>query len=333
MLLLAAVCIDLHSEYPDLQMYVIEMDIMAVETFENFLEDHSLYSSAYNSLLAASRLLATSAQLVYELHPKALGPVVDDILPFVCHAYPAGFIEAYISRVNRLAELQERFDASPGLATLGDSSAVRPEDYSLALLLSIVFTNHRFEIMQTLAKFLRELSADTGSIASIGCGTGYELKLAAELLPRWKIEGYDTDGAMRASAEQLFSFFRAPKKVEFRSEFSLEGPTSQIGSYDAIILCEVLEHLPDPERTLEALKEHLKQSGKMFVTMAINIAQEDHVFLYPDIESCRRQIGESGLEIVYEWLAPQSIRFPPANREVGFKKGNYIAIVRRAPRV
>jgi hypothetical protein len=92
----------------------------------------------------------------------------------------------------------------------------------------------------------------------------------------------------------------------------------------------VLEHLLNPAQALATLAGCLKDGGKMFVTMAINIAQEDHVFLYLDIESCRRQIHESGLQVLYEWLAPQTIRFPPANREIGFKKGNYIAIVGKA---
>jgi hypothetical protein len=119
-----------------------------------------------------------------------------------------------------------------------------------------------------------------------------------------------------------------PKRVDFRVAFPLEVPRPEIGRhYDAIILCAVLEHLSNPARALETLRECLKDRGKMFVTMAIDIAQEDHVFLYPDVGSCRRQIRESGLEVVYEWLAPQTIRFPPPNRETGFKKGNYIAIV------
>ncbi len=304
---------------------------MAADSFERFLQAHPLYGSAYDSLLAASRLLATSAQLVYELHPEELGPVADTILSFVRYAYPADYIDVYISRVNRIAELQERFDANPTLATLGDSRVASPETYSLALLLSIVFTNHRFEIMQVLTMFLRGFRAEApGNIASIGCGTGYELKLTAEMLPTWNIEGYDTDAEMRASAKQLLGFFHVSKAVDCRVAFPLEPPLPEIERYyDAIILCEVLEHLSDPARALVTLREFLSDRGKMFVTMAINIAQEDHVFLYPDIESCRRQIRESRLKVLYEWLAPQSIRFPPANRETGFKKGNYIAIVER----
>ena len=301
-----------------------------VTTFDTFLEEHPLYRSAYENLLANSRLLSTSAQLVYELHGDALGPVAEDVLSFVHHSYPSTYMDEYISRVNQMAELQRRFDVNPGLATLGDAGAVDSESYCLALLLSIVLTNHRFEMMDALMRFLRELPGSRGNILSIGSGAGYELKLMAELLPDWTIDSYDTDANMQAKAKQLLNFFHVSKPLNFDAKFPLEAPTPEvIKRYDAAVLCEVLEHLPDPACTLQTLRECLKNDGKMFITMAINIAQEDHVFWYPDVESCRRQVRDCGLEVEYEWLAPHSIRFLPANREASFTKGNYVAVVHK----
>jgi SAM-dependent methyltransferase len=304
---------------------------MAPESFDSFLQRHSLYNSVYERLLAASRLMAVSSQLVYELHSETLGPVADDILPFVDHHYPLNYTDNYIARVGRIAELQKRFDTNPTAATLGDSSVVQPEDYCLALLLSIVLTNHRFEIMEALTQFLRTMGNIAGAnIVSIGSGTGYELKLIGELLPGWTVESYDSDPTMRIQAQRLLDFFRISKEVYFADLFPLDCPAPEMtGRYDAIILCEVLEHLHDPAQALRTLRACLGPKGKVFVTMAINIAQEDHVFLYPDIQSCRLQLHECGLSIEWEWLAPQAIRFLPENREIGFKKGNYIAVVSR----
>src|ERR1700722_1035068 len=299
--------------------------------FELFLQSHPRYCSAYDRLFAASRLLGTSAQLVYELHPEELGSVADSILSFVESAYPSNYLDIYISRVQRMAELQAKFDANPSPATLGDSTAVSTEAYSLALLLSIVFTSHRFEIMQALDKFLRTLPAEhCGPLASVGCGAGFELKLAAELLPTWSIAGYDTEVEMHGKAEQLLRFFHISKAVEFRNVFPLTEGSPIERQYDAVILCELLEHLPDPAQALRTVRKQLKDNGKLFLTAAVNIAQEDHVFLYPDIETCRRQLSACGLAVEEEWIAPQTIRIPPANREIGFRKGNYIAIVAKA---
>jgi len=305
----------------------------ATHNFDEFLKDHSLYQSAYATLEEENRLLAVSAQLVYELHRSELGQVAEEILAFIGHRFGTDFMKRYMARVNAMAELQKRFDANPSAATLGDPGArVDPDDYGLALLLSIVLTNHRFEMMRVLRRFLGELSsADGGSIVSIGSGAGYELKLIAQALPNWEIESYDTDSHMQSMARQLLGFFKVAQGMRFASLFPLEQPSREfVGKYDAVVLCEVLEHLTNAAGALYALRECLKDTGRMFVTMAINIAQEDHVFLYPDVKSCRSQMRDCGFAVEYEWLAPQSIRFLPDDREADFRKGNYIAVVSKS---
>lgn len=301
--------------------------------FENFLEAHPLYKSAFNELAASSRLLEMSAQLVYEIHGDALGRMADEILAFVEHACPQRYMERYVSRADDLSKLQQKFDSNPSVRTLGDINVtVDSEIYSLSLLLSIVFTNHRFEIMQQLIAFLTLLQTriDQGKIVSIGSGTGYELKVASEVLTGWNIESYDTDPAMRMRARQLLKFFRSPQGVVIGDYFPLDRCTDDLRhNYDAVILCEVLEHLPTPAQSLRTLRECLKDTGLMFVTMAINIAQEDHIFLYSSIDACRQQIRDSGFKVSQEWIAPQAIFALPENREKGFKKGNYVAVLEK----
>jgi hypothetical protein len=67
----------------------------------------------------------------------------------------------------------------------------------------------------------------------------------------------------------------------------------------------------------------------MFATMAINIAQEDRVFLYPTINSCSEQIQNCGLVAAREWISPQTIFAVPEDRAEGFKRGNYIAVLEK----
>jgi hypothetical protein len=182
-------------------------------SFQQFLKTHPKYKAVYQALLhsnassGAGRLLALSAQLVYRIHGQALGPVADDILTFVEHYYPTDYVDRYIARIEYLTALQRRFDQDPSPETLGDPDAhVDPDDYSLALLLSIVLTNHRFEIMAQLSAFLRSLGqrSPQGRLAAIGVGTGYELLLAARYLPHeWEIEAYETNDAIRNRAKQL----------------------------------------------------------------------------------------------------------------------------------
>jgi SAM-dependent methyltransferase len=308
--------------------------------FQQFCEAHPLYKAAYEGLLhdrspdRIGRVLASSAQLVYRTQGEALGIVANEILSFASHRYQ-GHLDRYVTRIRGLTALQRKFDRSPSAATLGDPSAiVDRDDYSLSLLLSIVLTNHRFEIMAQLASFLRS-TADRrshGRIVSVGVGTGYELLHAARILPKWEIEAYDIDGAMRRGSRQLWSFFDVPPIKEVGALFPLDrAEPSFVGCYDAVVMCELCEHLADPLRALTTMREYLTEDGRAFVTMAINIAQEDHIFLYPSIESCRAQLRESGLYTVCEWITPQAVLGIPANREQNFQKGNYIAVVEAQP--
>jgi SAM-dependent methyltransferase len=309
--------------------------------FRRFLEAHQTYKAAYHRLLESKsperigRVLATCAQLVYRTQGEALGAVADEILRFVDHYYSPGYIDRYVARVSALTALQRRFDQNPAQHTLGDSAAiVDRDDYSLSLLLSIVLTNHRFEIMAQLSSFLNSIAArqSHGHIVSIGVGTGYELVHAARILSEWQIEAYDIDETMRNHARQLWFFFQASRIRDVGTLFPLDRADPDFaGRYDAIVMCELCEHLRDPLSALRQVREYLKENGRAFVTMAINIAQEDHIFLYPTIEACRAQIRDTGLHATSEWMTPQTILAIPANREENFQKGNYIAVVQKHP--
>jgi 2-polyprenyl-3-methyl-5-hydroxy-6-metoxy-1,4-benzoquinol methylase len=101
------------------------------------------------------------------------------------------------------------------------------------------------------------------------------------------------------------------------------------GRFGKIILCELLEHLDDPKLALEAARNVISQDGLLFCTMAVNIAQEDHVYLYASAEQARTQVLESGFDIVEELVAPVVILpFAESARARLFKKGNYICVAR-----
>lgn len=299
--------------------------------FEEFLRNHPDYNAAYQSIEEQSRALALAAAGVYENHGEELGPIAEEILNYVKSHYPDDYIQQYVARVEQLQEMDLRFTRNPSAETLGDPGlAVDRNVYDLGLLLSILFTNHRFEIVQQLKRFLEHLPAKQGRIASIGAGPGYEIKLISDALPDWKIESYDTSQEAHRRAARYLEFFRVRVPVHFEDLFPSDVPAANLcNQYNAIVLCETLEHLINPTAALRAVRECLRDDGRAFVTMAINIAQEDHVFLYPDIASCRTQIAASGLECTSEWIAPRAVFGAFKDREKGFKKGNYIAVVKR----
>jgi SAM-dependent methyltransferase len=291
------------------------------------------YQDVLERLERTDTRLALAAAVVEALHPSAAA-VANDILGFCAHRYPdTDLLGAYTHRAAGLEELQKRLDTYNTVEYLGDPAVAIPRDrYNISLLLSIALTNHRFEIMRELSEFLRRLAPGIVRVASVGTGTGFELRLLASILPAAvRIESYDIDPTAEEEAMGYLRFFGVERKIVFGSEYPLEQLEPALeNSFDALILCELLEHLRDPARALAAVRSYLTEKGHAFLTMAVNIAQEDHIFLYEDIESCRRQIRQAGLDVAREWITPQTVTIPPDDqtmREIGFRKGNYVADV------
>jgi 2-polyprenyl-3-methyl-5-hydroxy-6-metoxy-1,4-benzoquinol methylase len=293
--------------------------------------EHDTYARALDTLEALDRRLAMAAAVVDTLHPGAAA-LAGRVLAYAEHRFPdRDVLSVYADRARQLARLQDRFDAAPAAATIGAPEASVDRDaYTIALLLSIPLTNHRFEIMRELDSFLAGCDAPGGRIASIGTGTGFELEKMARLPGGWTIESYDIDERVQAEARDFLDYFGITRPIVWGREFPLAAtPPAFRGRYDALVLCEVLEHLADPASALGAVRESLTPGGRAFVTMAVNIAQEDHVYWYPDVAACRAQIAGARLRVASEWITPQTTLPPPADREAAFKKGNYVATVTR----
>ena len=300
-------------------------------SFEKAIQKFPRYHAACERLAGLSPVLRQSAATVYAIQGKRCGKIAEEILGFVEEHYrDIDYLDIYVRRVEDLMMMQERFLSDPSVDTLGDSSReVSRAAYDLALLLSIVFTNHRYEIMAQFRAFLDLLRGRPGHIAAVGAGTGYELNSMAARLNGWTIEGYDRDAEARATAAGLLEHFERADAVRLAGDFPLDAPDpDRRERYDAIVLCEILEHLPDPARALSVCREYIKPGGTLFATMAVNLAQEDHIFLYPDAESCREQLESCGYAIVHERLAPVLITPPPPGSEPPLTSGNYIAVAR-----
>lgn len=298
-------------------------------SFENFLASNGVYRRAYEQLAAADPMLARSARTVVEMHGAEIGSISDTILAWAqCH-YGPEFIAKYVQRVQLLNRLQERFLAAPNAESIGDPTVkIQRETYDLALLLSFVYSNHRFEILQALKEFLRSIVSPHGRLASIGIGTGYELHVIENALPGWKIEGYDTDDEALGHAICLLRKLSLNGNTKLGGLFPLEEVDVELRRcFHAIVMCELLEHLPNPLKALETAREYLTADGYMFVTMAINIAQEDHVFLYPTVSACQQQLQCAKLFVVREWQIPVIVHPSMLRRRTELSRGNYCAIV------
>lgn len=263
---------------------------------------------------------------------RALG---DEVLSFVAHRGLTDPFERYLKRVQGLQSLQETFEKT-GRYAASRYDEVRPvelEDYNLALLLSFVVANHRFEILERLIEFLDSPAAAPQRLLSVGFGTGYELKLAQERCPAWELEAFDRSPEAAGYAADLLRHFGCDTSCLRLDTFPLEsdgGIEAYEHRYGKVVLCEVLEHLERPAHAIRNLARALAPGGRMFLTMAINLAQEDHIYLYRSVEEARAQVTDQGLEIEHEWIAPVTVRaFPEQDRARIFQKGNFVCVARR----
>jgi len=282
------------------------------------------------------RVLALSLTTVRRLKGEAVESVAREILGYLTARGIENPAARYSARTKELFELQNEFERTGHYraSSYAEVPQLDREEYNLGLLLSFIATLHRFEILERLREFYCLPCGGPKRLLTVGFGTGYELRHAFQLLQGWEHSAFDTSPEARAYATDLLRFFGCPVDRLTLGEFPLEteeGQGEYAGCFGKIVLCELLEHLEAPDRAIASVGKALHPDGHAFLTMAVNIAQEDHIFLYQSPGEARRQVEESGLLVLQEWLAPVTVLpFAEEDREKIFRRGNYICVAAKA---
>jgi SAM-dependent methyltransferase len=271
---------------------------------------------------------------VRRMHGDAIKPYADDIFNFLNRRRTQRPFDSYLKRIEGLRLLQAEFEKTGKYPLLSNEvTGIPDEQYKLSLLLSFISTNHRFEILRSLVSFLRAPCVEPNSLLSIGYGTGYELKLAFDEMPGCDLLAFDSSPESYEYASELLRFFGYPTGSLRQEHFPLNSAAIEARyrcRFGKVILCELLEHLDNPAMALESVRNALAPQGLLFCTMAVNIAQEDHIYHYNCADQARSQVLDHGFEIVTEILAPVVILpFPESKRVELFNKGNYVCVARR----
>lgn len=97
-------------------------------------------------------------------------------------------------------------------------------------------------------------------VLDIGAGSGLLARLLQRVHGEITVDGVEPDGAAARHAKPCYRHLFHGTVDEFLSQAS--------GSieYDFVILADVIEHLPDPQRLLLLLKERLGRSGKICIS-------------------------------------------------------------------
>jgi len=281
------------------------------------------------------RLIYLSIKALEKMKHDILNPYARDILNFIKTRPIKDPLDIYSREVAKLSIMQREFERK-GEYKYSKYSTIENIDvelYNLRLLLSFITSIHRFEIMEQMIKFIKYQETDIPrTLLSVGVGSGYEIKLCNDYIEHWRLFAYDKGFEQISYASDLLTFFNYSTESLIYEAFPLESDNNpnHKNRYGKIIACELLEHLENPKEALESFKYALHPNGIMFLTMAINIAQEDHIYLYSNVEQARMQVIDSGLKIMDERVTPQTIiPFKDSKRPEQIKSGNYICIVKK----
>lgn len=149
---------------------------------------------------------------------------------------------------------------------------------------------------------------ESGSrVLEIGCGAGATGALALEQGKAREYVGVEIEPAMADRARRVLT-----RVVEGNVEtLDLSG----LGSFDALVMSEVLEHLLDPWRTLRRLGEAVRPGGMLYCSSP-NIASKPVI---AGLIRGRFEYEESGIfDITHlRWFTPDS--YARMVREAGFE--------------
>lgn len=106
-------------------------------------------------------------------------------------------------------------------------------------------------VLRGLERYLRP-----GTILDVGCATGFFLEAARAR--GWVPSGIEINEFAARRAREKFG------DAVWCGPFE-EAPLAP-GSFDAVVMCDLLEHLPDPAAALRRTREALKPGGMLSVT-------------------------------------------------------------------
>lgn len=158
-------------------------------------------------------------------------------------------------------------------------------------------------------KAFERLDKNNSKILDIGCGAGGLTAIWQDKFPEFKFEGVDLSPKAIGIAKNVYP------DIKFKV-LTAEKIPSLNKKYEAVSICEVIEHLADPTRIMNSIRKILKKEGILYLTTqlegdkqtltgkffgqkGIKIKEEinGHIQLFSD-RSIKQLVRESGFKIV-----------------------------------
>lgn len=164
--------------------------------------------------------------------------------------------------------------------------------YGLALTLYL-WPNH----LQIFRHFQRTIaSADGGSYLEVGPGHGAFFRQAMQSGAFHTCVGIDISPTSLAMTQRMLESSGAQSGVSWRLiEADLLTATDIGSGYDAVVMGEVLEHVEQPGRFLERIRDLAAPDALIYITTAVNAPAVDHIYLFRSVQEVKDLARSSGL--------------------------------------
>lgn len=108
---------------------------------------------------------------------------------------------------------------------------------------------------RTAVKELRRAGCEGGKLLELGCAYGFFL---AEANAYFQVRGIEmSDSAVRFCQARGFDVEQGTLTPEYVDRYS---------PFDAVVMLDVVEHLPEPDRVMELVRGALKPGGRLMLT-------------------------------------------------------------------
>ncbi len=194
------------------------------------------------------------------------------------------------------------------------------------LLTEAIWPNHHKFAVLFKDHFLPMLNSQL-KVAEVGVGSGFHLNHLYTAHPQIDYTGYDiSDYAIEFGQNYAFGKVGAQPRASFEKVNITAGPPCPEGTYDALMLGEVLEHVEDATGLLKIMNQMAKPGAPFYMTTAIWAANIDHIYLFESAQDVRDVIKAAGWELEVEWVLPLYPKDKPEDKRVPI---NYGSILRK----
>ena len=221
-------------------------------------------------------------------------------------------LEAFATVSMDFLRLQARFMRTRQYARAGGAAELVEELYNdeskmkgyyldgLALTYAL-WPNHTHMIRFMCESFIPRLQPGD-RVAEVGVGHGLLAALMFDTQPDLHYTGVDIrQSSLDSAGSALAKAGVDPDRIALVHADAMSGDLVTLGGatgFDALVCCEVVEHVNNPEVMLAALSEALAPGKPGFVSTVANMEADDHVYLYNDVDEIRRMLTDTGFAVV-----------------------------------